>query len=91
MNSADLAAVWLTLKLATVVTFLLLLVGTPIAWWLARTRSRLKGGGGAVGDEIRAKTAPLEQKWLASAKAKGIANPEQVLNDFRTEAAKGRP
>ena len=48
MNSADLAAVWLTLKLATVVTFLLLLVGTPIAWWLARTRSRLKGVVGAV-------------------------------------------
>ena len=48
MNSADLAAVWLTLKLATVVTFLLLLVGTPIAWWLARTHSAWKGVVGAV-------------------------------------------
>ena len=48
MESADLAAVWLTLKLASVVTVLLLLVGTPIAWWLARTRSRLKGAVGAV-------------------------------------------
>jgi len=48
MESADLAAVWLTLKLASVVTVLLLLVGTPIAWWLARTRSRLKGVVGAV-------------------------------------------
>ena len=48
MESADLAAVWLTLKLASVVTALLLLVGTPIAWWLARTRSRLKGAVGAV-------------------------------------------
>ena len=48
MNSADLAAVWLTLKLASVVTVLLLLVGTPIAWWLTRTRSRLKGIVGAV-------------------------------------------
>lgn len=48
MESADLAAVWLTLKLATVVTLLLLVVGTPIAWWLARTRSRLKGAVGAV-------------------------------------------
>ena len=45
MESADLAAVWLTLKLATIVTVLLLLIGTPIAWWLARTRSRLQGGG----------------------------------------------
>ncbi|MDD2662343.1 MAG: molybdate ABC transporter permease subunit [Dechloromonas sp.] len=48
MGNPDLAAVWLTLKLATVVTALLLIVGTPIAWWLARTRSALKGVVGAV-------------------------------------------
>jgi molybdate transport system permease protein len=48
MESADLAAIWLTLKLATVVTILLLVIGTPIAWWLARTRSRLKGVIGAI-------------------------------------------
>lgn len=48
MDSADLSAVLLTLKLATVVTVLLLIVGTPIAWWLARTRSRLKGAVGAL-------------------------------------------
>lgn len=39
----DWSAVWLTLRLATVVTVLLLLVGTPIAWWLARSRSRWRG------------------------------------------------
>jgi molybdate transport system permease protein len=39
----DLAAVWLTLRLASVVTVLLLLLGTPIAWWLAWTRSRWRG------------------------------------------------
>lgn len=43
MDANDLGAIWLTLKLASVVTLLLLLFGTPIAWWLARTRSRLKG------------------------------------------------
>ena len=48
MDNPDLAAVWLTLKLASVVTLLLLLIGTPIAWWLARTRSRLKSVVGAV-------------------------------------------
>ena len=48
MNNADLRAVWLTLQLASAVTALLLLIGTPIAWWLARTRSRLKGVVGAV-------------------------------------------
>ncbi|WP_319413517.1 molybdate ABC transporter permease subunit [uncultured Cohaesibacter sp.] len=34
-----LEAITLTLKLAVTVTFLLLLIGTPIAWWLARSRS----------------------------------------------------
>ena len=48
ISSADLAAVGLTLRLASVTTLLLLLVGTPIAWWLARTRSRLKAAVGAV-------------------------------------------
>ena len=48
LDSVDLAAIWLTLKLATVTTALLLAIGTPIAWWLARTRSRLKGSIGAV-------------------------------------------
>ena len=48
MNSDDLAAIWLTIKLATTVTVLLLIIGTPIAWWLARTRSVLKGVVGAV-------------------------------------------
>ncbi len=41
-DSQDLAAVWLTLKLAATVTVLLLLLGTPLAWWLAHTRSRLR-------------------------------------------------
>ena len=40
--TADLQAVVLTLELATVVTLLLLLFGTPLAWWLAHTRSRWK-------------------------------------------------
>ncbi|SAK81802.1 molybdate ABC transporter, inner membrane subunit [Caballeronia pedi] len=48
MDSNDFAAILLTLKLASVVTVLLLLVGTPVAWWLARTRSRLKGAFAAV-------------------------------------------
>ncbi|MDA8484879.1 molybdate ABC transporter permease subunit [Pseudomonas resinovorans] len=42
LDRTDLAAIWLTLELATLTTLLLLVVGTPIAWWLARTRSRLK-------------------------------------------------
>ena len=48
LNPADLAAIWLTCKLATTTTVLLLLIGTPIAWWLARTRSWWKGPVGAV-------------------------------------------
>ncbi|MDH0897488.1 MULTISPECIES: molybdate ABC transporter permease subunit [unclassified Pseudomonas] len=48
LTSADFSAIWLTLQLATLTTVLLLLIGTPIAWWLARTRSRLKGPVAAV-------------------------------------------
>jgi molybdate transport system permease protein len=36
----DWAPVWLSLKLASVSTVLLLSLGTPLAWWLARSRSR---------------------------------------------------
>lgn len=42
MTLADLAPLWLTLQLATVTTVLLLLVGTPLAWWLSQTRSPAK-------------------------------------------------
>lgn len=48
LSPEDWAAVWLTFKLAAIVTALLLLIGTPIAWWLSQTRSRLKGVIGAV-------------------------------------------
>ncbi len=41
-SPADITAIWLTLKLATLVTLLLLLIATPLAWWLANTHSRLK-------------------------------------------------
>ena len=48
LTNSDLQAVCLTIKLASTVTVILLLVGTPIAWWLARTRSLWKGPIGAV-------------------------------------------
>ena len=47
-SPSDWSAIWLTLKLASVTTAILLLIGTPIAWWLARTRSWWKGPVGAV-------------------------------------------
>ena len=42
LTDADWQAIALTLQTATLTTAILLLVGTPLAWWLARTRSRLK-------------------------------------------------
>ena len=45
---SDLTAVWLTLRLATVTTIFLLIIGTPLAWWLARTQSWVKGPIGAL-------------------------------------------
>jgi molybdate transport system permease protein len=48
LSPADVSAIGLTLKLASVTTAILLALGTPLAWWLARTRSRWKGPVGAV-------------------------------------------
>jgi molybdate transport system permease protein len=48
LTETDLQSIWLTLRLATVVTLILFLVGTPLAWWLARSRSRWKGPIGAL-------------------------------------------
>lgn len=48
LTDLDIAAIWLTLKLATLTTTLLLFIGTPIAWWLAHTKSPLKGTISAV-------------------------------------------
>ncbi len=38
----DWAPLWLTVQLAGVTVAVLLLVGTPLAWWLAFTRSRFR-------------------------------------------------
>ncbi|MED5555584.1 MAG: molybdate ABC transporter permease subunit [Pseudomonadota bacterium] len=38
----NLAAIWLTVQLATVTTCILLFFGTALAWWLSRTKSRTK-------------------------------------------------
>jgi len=47
-SSEDLTALYLTLELAATVTLILLLLGAPLAWWLARTQSWFKGPIGAV-------------------------------------------
>jgi molybdate transport system permease protein len=41
-SAPDLGPLWLTLQLAAITTALLLVCGTPLAWWLAQTRSRAK-------------------------------------------------
>ncbi|BCU06428.1 molybdate ABC transporter permease subunit [Allochromatium tepidum] len=48
LTDSDLQAIGLTVRLAGIVTLILLVVGTPIAWWLARTRHWSKGPLGAV-------------------------------------------
>ena len=48
LSTEDWAAIKLTLELATVTTVLLLVLCTPLAWWLAHTASRWKGPVGAV-------------------------------------------
>lgn len=48
LSAGDYQAIWLTIRLAAIVTMILLVLGTPIAWWLARTKNRFKGIIGAV-------------------------------------------
>jgi molybdate transport system permease protein len=48
LSESDWQAIWLTMRLATTATALLLLLGTPLAWWLARTQSRLGAVVGAI-------------------------------------------
>ena len=48
LSTEDFQAIWLTLRLAALTTVLLLLLATPLAWWLAHTRSRLRAAVGAV-------------------------------------------
>ncbi|MGD1990763.1 MAG: molybdate ABC transporter permease subunit [Chromatiales bacterium] len=42
LSEQDITALVVTLKLATLTTLILLLIGTPLAWWLARTRWRFR-------------------------------------------------
>jgi len=42
LNPDDITALWITLRLASITTIILLLLGTPLAWWLAHTRSSFK-------------------------------------------------
>ena len=40
ISPSDLSAIWLTIKLAGLVTLILMIVGLPLAWWLSQTQSR---------------------------------------------------
>ena len=48
MELPDLGPLWLTIRLAALTTVILLILGTPVAWWLANTRSRAKSAIEAV-------------------------------------------
>lgn len=48
LSPADWQAIGLTLKVATLTTVILLLLGTPLAWWLTRSDSWLKKPVGAL-------------------------------------------
>ena len=42
LSELDISALWVTLRLACMTVLVLLIVGTPIAWWLAHTRSKFR-------------------------------------------------
>ena len=42
MTIPDASPIWLSIKLASLTTVILFIFGTPLAWWLSSTRSRLR-------------------------------------------------
>jgi len=42
MSSLELDPIFITLKLAAITTIVLLIIGTPLAWWLANSKTRYK-------------------------------------------------
>lgn len=42
VTDLDLSALWVSIRLAAMTVVVLLIVGTPLAWWLAHTRSRFR-------------------------------------------------
>jgi len=48
LEAGDLQALGLTLRLALTTTLVLIMLGTPLAWWLSRSRSPLRGAVSAL-------------------------------------------
>jgi len=48
LNEYDISALLVTIKLASITTVILILVGTPIAWWLSQTRFKFKAAVEAI-------------------------------------------
>jgi molybdate transport system permease protein len=44
IGTLDSGPIWLTIQLASVTVIILLAIGTPMAWWLAHTRSKMRVG-----------------------------------------------
>ena len=65
LSPSDLQAIWLTLKLASVTTVLLLLIVTPLAWWLAHSQQMVQGAGGC-GRGIAAGVAAIGAGFLSA-------------------------
>ncbi len=81
MTMPDLSPLWLTLQLAACTTFLLLVVGTPLAWWLAHTKWR----GKAVVEAITALPLVLPPTVLGFYLLI-LFNPQSLLGGFWVSA-----
>lgn len=42
LTAGDYQAIWLTLKLASLTTLVLMIIAPPLAWWLARSQVRIR-------------------------------------------------
>ena len=85
-----LSVLWLTVKLAGITTILLLVLATPLAWWLARGASRWKPVVGAVVDCAQpgssARTAAVAERPRRSAPASSTACASRAARTSRAWA-----
>src|SRR6185503_17884240 len=82
MPELELGPVWLSLQLATVTVLVLLVVATPLAWWLAFTRSRARRRRSRRRDAARA-AADSARLLLARAARSGRIHRRTVAQHHR--------
>ena len=89
LDPAPMQALLLTAKVATVVTLILLLIGTPLAWWLARTDRFWKAPVAAVIALPLAWQSPFPMPRLWPPRGLSFLQPLQKFDTFPRRPHRG--